>query len=243
MKRTVVLLSGGIDSTVCATLAAHEYGNESVFGLSILYGQKHEREVKAARRIAHALELGRHDIITLEDTFQGGGSALVDEGIEVPETTYQQVREAYGPSPMYVPFRNGVLLSHATAYAMTVKADKIFYGAHAEDARNFAYPDTTPEFNGSIASAIFIGTEREVRLVTPLQWHEKRGVVELGIMLNAPLELTYSCYKGKELHCGVCATCVSRIQAFKDNGKIDPVDYDADIDWGSLENTIDLGGE
>jgi len=241
-SRAIVLLSGGIDSTVCASIATNEHGNDNVFGLTISYGQRHTKELLHASRIAKELQLGRHDFIKLDDafSFSGTGCALVDNGVEVPEESYETLQQVNGPSPMYVPFRNGILLGYAAAYALQTKARFIYYGAHAEDARNFAYPDTTPEFNGAMMNAIYIGSGREVKLLTPLQWMTKPEIIELGLKIKAPLSYTYSCYSGRELHCGKCATCVSRIRAFKLNETVDPAEYEIHVDWGSLPGRMNL---
>ena len=123
------------------------------------------------------------------------------------------------------------MLAAAAALALVEKADYIYYGAHAEDARGFAYPDCTPEFNGAMANAIYVGTYHKVRLITPLQWSSKKEVVELAQRLESPIHLTYSCYAGREKHCGKCPTCVSRVEAFKLAGLKDPVEYEIMIDW------------
>lgn len=95
-----------------------------------------------------------------------------------------------------------------------------------DDGANWAYPDCTPEFNGSMASAIYIGTYHKVRLLTPLQWLTKTDVIVLGRAIDAPLHLTYSCYEGRLEHCGLCPTCVNRIEAFKRSGFNDPTHYE-----------------
>lgn len=233
----VVLLSGGIDSTVCAKIAADTLGNGNVHALNMHYGQKHGRETRAAHDVYEALDLRKYEPIFIEDLFAGTDCCLIATGVEIPNTSYDKIE---GISPMYVPFRNGLFLSIATTYALQVNASFIYFGAHGEDAHNFAYPDTTPEFNGSMASAIYNGTHGLVRLVTPFQWGSKDAVIYAGLQIGAPLELTYSCYRGGEYHCGFCATCISRINAFKAVGVVDPVKYAIDIDWEGLEDQIDL---
>lgn len=228
--KALVLLSGGLDSTTLLSLAINSLGSNNVSTLSILYGQKHDREVTAARAITDYYNC-KHQVYTLPNLFQGYGSSLIDADKENPELSYQEISESYGVSPTYVPFRNGTLLSIAAAQALIEGVDYIYYGTHAEDARGFAYPDCTPEFNGAMANAIYVGTYHKVRLLTPLQWLTKREVVELSQSLNTPIHLTYSCYSGREMHCGKCPTCVSRIQAFKQAGLKDPVPYEMPIDW------------
>lgn len=225
-RKAIVLLSGGLDSTICAVLACNEFGAENVIALSLYYGQKHAKEIKSAEAVCRHLGITEHYTESLPDIFRGAGSTLVDPDKPNPEMTYEELSQAYGISPTYVPFRNANFLSVATTMALVKDADTIFYGAHAEDARNWAYPDCTPEFNGSMASAIYIGSYMKVRLITPLQWLTKKDIVALGKKLNAPFELTWSCYNGHEKACGVCSTCVGRLQAFKDNEMQDPIEYE-----------------
>ena len=223
--KALVLLSGGIDSATCAFLACREFGAENVLALSLFYGQKHAKELKAAKDVANYLGLQDHIIAKLPDVFRGGGSTLIDPDLPNPETTYEELRKSQGVSPTYVPFRNANLLSAATSVALVKGSDTLYYGAHAEDGGNFAYPDCTPEFNGAMANAIFIGSYMKVRLLTPLQWLAKREVVALGQSLGVPFELTWSCYNGQAKACGVCPACVSRLHAFLENGWRDPVGY------------------
>lgn len=229
-EKALVLLSGGLDSTTCLSLAVNAFGAANVSTLSILYGQKHDREVEAAKSIAAYFGC-KHQVYTLPNLFQGYGSSLIDPEQEHPQLSYQEISSSCGVSPTYVPFRNGNLLSAAAALALVENAAYIYYGAHAEDARGFAYPDCTPEFNGAMANAIYVGTYHKVRLLTPLQWSNKREVVFLAQQLNTPIHLTYSCYAGREKHCGKCPTCVSRVEAFKTAGLKDPVAYEIPIDW------------
>lgn len=229
-EKALVLLSGGLDSTTCLSLAVNTFGAANVSTLSLLYGQKHAREVEAARKIAAYFGC-KHQVFTMPDIFQGYGCSLVDADKEHPEISYQEISESCGVSPTYVPFRNGNLLAAAAALALVEEADYIYYGAHAEDARGFAYPDCTAEFNGAMANAIYVGTYHKVRLITPLQWSSKKEVVELAQRLNSLIHLTYSCYAGREKHCGKCPTCVSRVEAFKLAGLKDPVEYEIMIDW------------
>jgi len=219
MTTALVLLSGGLDSTTCAAIAreAHDH----TIGVSFVYGQKHDKEVWAARAVAEYYNMP-HEIIQLPNVFKGSGSTLIDPGLPNPTCSYDELE---GVSPTYVPFRNGILTSYAAAVALTRGADFIYFGAHAEDGENWAYPDCTPEFIGSMAAAIYVGTYHKVRLLTPLQWMAKRDVVGTGKDLNAPYWLTWSCYNGGEVACGVCPTCRSRREAFTYWNLKDPVCY------------------
>ncbi len=224
-RKALVLLSGGVDSTICAGLACREFGPQNVLAISLYYGQKHAKEIEAARAVTKHLGIKDHIIQQLPDIFNGGGSTLIDQDKQNPETTYEELNISEGVSPTYVPFRNANFLSVATSICLVKGADTIFYGAHAEDARNWAYPDCTPEFNGAMANAIYIGSYMKVRLVTPLQWLSKSEVVALGVKIGTPFELTWSCYNGFDKACGVCPACVGRLHAFEQNGLVDPIDY------------------
>lgn len=221
--KAVVLLSGGIDSTVCTIMAGQEFGFERVAGLSILYGQKHLKESKAAEAVAAHLGLGAFESITLPDEFfKGAGSSLIDSASDVPQGPYP---DSDGPVSTYVPFRNGTFISIATAHALKLGAETVYFGAHAEDALHWAYPDCTPEFLGAMKNAVWTGTYHKIRLITPLEWLSKAGIIALGHQLSAPFELTWSCYQGDEKACGKCATCLSRLAAFKANELNDPIPY------------------
>ena len=226
-SKALVLLSGGIDSAVCAFLACREFRPENVLALSLYYGQKHAKELEAAKDLAGYLGLCEHMIRELPDIFRGAGSALIDPDQPNPETTYEELSKKQGISPSYVPFRNANLLSAATSVAMVKGAGTLYYGAHAEDSGNWAYPDCTPEFNGAMANAILIGSYMKVRLLTPLQWLNKKEIVALGQKFGVPFELTWSCYNGREKACGLCPACVSRLRAFEENALKDPLVYAA----------------
>jgi 7-cyano-7-deazaguanine synthase len=225
--RAVALLSGGLDSTTSLFQAVYD-GYSDVIAVTCQYGSKHNaRELEAAVKIADKFCTG-HSIVNLPDIFRGADSALMDE-VTMPHMTYNEIAEEEGPSPTVVPFRNGNLISVATAIAVTNDAEAVYVGMHAEDARNWAYPDCTPEFLGAMANAVFVGTYQKVRLVFPLIHMMKSGVVTRAALLNVPARLTYSCYEGRRKHCGLCPTCVERVEAFNEAGYIDPAEYEIDI--------------
>ena len=238
----VVLHSGGLDSSTLLTDAVVRYNADNVFPLGVSYGQKHSAELRAAQDVRMALGIPETNwqTVSLPSTaFAGSGSALVqsdaDAGAEMPHLSYDELAEAYGPSPTYVPFRNGTLLSLATARALSLLSNEgsgsagaraeVWFGAHAEDAHNFAYPDCTPEFIGAMANAIYVGSYFRVRLVTPVMWMTKAQIVRWGVDIGAPLGYTMSCYEGTTPACGVCPTCVGRLEAFAQNGLTDPIAY------------------
>ena len=218
MTKALVLHSGGIDSSVALVLAITEYGASHVCSLAIDYGQRHVREMDYAQKFCEVYGIERR-VVKLPPI---QNSLLTDPTKEIPNTSYDQIE---GVSPMYVPFRNGLMLANAASIAQAEGFSTIYYGAHAEDAFNWAYPDCTPEFNGAMANAIYVGTYHKVRLVTPLQWLLKWQIVAKGAELRMPFLLTWSCYKGEDIHCGTCATCRARKAAFVAAGIPDPTTY------------------
>jgi 7-cyano-7-deazaguanine synthase len=219
----LVLHSGGIDSTVCLYQAWYDCAN--VIAMSIDYGQKHAKEIVASMKICELLAIPHITKSVNPSMFEGFGSTLIDRSLEQPHLSYQEIQESEGPSPTYVPQRNLNLLANASAFALVNGCDYIYFGPHADDAHNFAYPDCTPEFIGAISNAIYVGSYFKTQLKTPIMWMTKGQVVKLGSELNVPFELTWSCYDGGDLHCGECPTCVSRKEAFKYASLVDPTEY------------------
>ena len=220
MPKGYVLLSGGIDSSTCLSIAMKDFNN-SVIGVSFNYGQPHTKEIKAARSICFWVGCN-HKIIDIKGLLGKGG--LTDKNLEMPQVSYDDLPE--GISPTYVPFRNGTMLSLITSYAAEdPEAEAIYFGAHADDAANWAYPDCTPEFIGGMANAIYIGTYHKIRLYTPLMFMDKGAIIRLGTSLDVDWKRTWSCYEGKELHCGTCPTCRSRREGFITAKVEDPTKY------------------
>ncbi len=215
----IVLHSGGIDSTTCLFMAVEAFGRENVVALSVHYGQRHTKEISHAEDICDQISV-EHHIVRLTEL---PTSMLTNPDVPIPSVSYDELGE--GVSPTYVPYRNGNLLSHVAAIAQAQGVSAIYFGAHAEDAHNWAYPDCTPEFIGAQANAIYIGTYRQVRLITPLEWMTKADVIRVGNALNVPWGLTWSCYKGEMLHCGICPTCRARRDAFEAADTHDPTVY------------------
>lgn len=227
MPKAFVLLSGGIDSTTCLYKATREY--PIVEAVSIDYGQRHIVETIFARRTCDKLHI-HHNLLDARGIVSGKGVMLSDRDVPIPDISYAEIK---GVSPTYVPFRNGTLLSIITAHAqkwinLQDEADErcgIYFGAHSEDAANWAYPDCTPEFIGAMANAIYIGTYQKVRLHTPLQWLNKVEIIQLGETLGVDWRTTWSCYAGDERHCGTCPTCRARKEGFRLAGVSDPTEY------------------
>lgn len=219
--RAVVSLSGGMDSAVCAALAVRDY---DAYALHFSYGQRTEgRELHSARAIAEAL--GFNDFLHLKiDLFRRiGGSALTDSTIAVPKAPEN---EPIGESiPVtYVPFRNAHFLSAAVSWAEVLGARTIFVGAVEQDSSG--YPDCRPAYYQAFQQLIRTGTrEGSIEIATPLIHLRKKEIVALGLELNAPFHLTWSCYSSAEAACGECESCVLRLRAFREAGMRDPIPY------------------
>ena len=231
--KALVLNSGGCDSTTLVGLAVSKYGAENVVTASLYYGQKHDKELKCAQKVAEHYGV-RHieEDISSVMKYAGDVCSLVKGSKEeiIDKSYAEQIEEnGEGRVSTYVPFRNGLLLSIAAAYADSLfpgEQVEIYYGAHADDAAGEAYADCSEEFAAAMDKAINIGTYGNIHVVRPLIDLNKAGVVKLGLDLNVPYELTTSCYHGREKACGVCGTCIDRIAAFRANGAIDPIEYE-----------------
>lgn len=230
--KAVVLSSGGIDSTVLLTEAVARYGAAEVLALTMLYGQKHSKELDAAKAVAERLGV-QHLVRDLSSTFEFSDCPLLQGRGDMVHASYAEQLEAMGGSgtvATYVPFRNGLFLAYAAAIAYSFGAEVVFYGAHADDAAGRAYPDCTPEFYGAMNDAVSQGTGLKVRLAAPLLHMNKTSIVALGLELGAPFELTWSCYEGSEEACGTCGTCLDRRAAFLKCNTVDPIKYANSID-------------
>ncbi|HEY5329250.1 MAG TPA: 7-cyano-7-deazaguanine synthase QueC [Acidobacteriaceae bacterium] len=225
--KAVVCLSGGMDSTVCATLAARDYDS---YGLHFSYGQRTEaHELQSARAVAAAV--GLKELLELKtDLFRHiGGSALTDSSIAVPDAdAMEKTSERRGSDvPVtYVPFRNAHFLSAAVSWAEVLGAGTVFIGAVEQDSSG--YPDCRPAFYDAFNRLIREGTkDGEIAVVTPLIRLKKAEIVKLGVELGAPYHVTWSCYSGETEACGVCESCALRLRAFREAGAVDPVPYAA----------------
>ncbi|MCX6695771.1 MAG: 7-cyano-7-deazaguanine synthase QueC [Candidatus Altiarchaeota archaeon] len=215
----VVLLSGGLDSSV--TLAKAMRDCDTVYALTVEYGQKHRREVESAKRIARHYGVSEHKIIKMDLT-KFGGSALTDKKIKVPESGSK------GIPATYVPARNTIMLSLALAYAEVKNADYIYAGVNAVDYSG--YPDCRPEFIKAFQKVVDVATKKTVEgkkitLRTPLINLTKAGIVRLGKKLRTPFEKTWSCYNGGRKACGRCDSCRLRLKGFYEAGVEDPLEY------------------
>jgi 7-cyano-7-deazaguanine synthase len=219
-SRAVVLLSGGMDSCVCAALAVRDH---NAAALHIRYGQRtEERELQSFLAVCGRLGIRDRLVVRNEALKLIGGSALTDEDIAVPES------HVLGPDiPVtYVPFRNAHFLAVAVSWAEVLGASKIYIGAVEQDSSG--YPDCRPAYYQAFNEVIKAGTKQgSIEVVTPLIALRKAGIVRLGLELGAPFDLTWSCYSREDRACGVCDSCVLRLRAFQDAGAVDPLPYAA----------------
>src|SRR5271154_513112 len=219
-SRAVVLLSGGMDSCVCAALAVRD---SQAAAVHVSYGQRtEERERQSFENICE--RLGIHDrlVVRNEALRAIGGSALTDSHIAVPEA--QTIGQ--GVPVTYVPFRNAHFLAVAVSWAEVLGAEKLYIGAVEPDSSG--YPDCRPAYYEAFNRVVKMGTkEGNIEIVTPLIAMRKAEIVRLGLELNAPFDLTWSCYSREDQACGVCDSCALRLRAFEAAGVKDPIPYAA----------------
>ena len=216
----ICLVSGGMDSCVTAAIANEE--NDELAFLHVSYGQRTEkREREAFEALADHYDVKSRLIISLEHLAKIGGSSLTDTDMPVSTADLS----AQGIPSSYVPFRNAHLLAAAVSWGEVIKASAIYIGAVAEDSSG--YPDCRPEFYDAFQNVIDTGTKPETQITirTPVIAMRKSEIVRKGIELDAPLHLTWSCYKESELACGNCDSCALRLRAFREAGATDPIPY------------------
>ena len=211
MKKAIILSSGGVDSTTGVSLAVDRLGADNVVTASIFYGQKHKKEILAARKVAEYYHL-RHYEFDLSSLFQYSNCSLLEGSTQeiVHESYAEQIeKNGEGKVSTYVPFRNGLMLSTAASLAASLFED--------DDVDIYIEP-----FLKAMGDAVSIGTYGKVHLAFPFAKLNKAGVVAMGLKLKTPYELTWSCYEGGEKPCGTCGTCIDRAAAFAANGVKDP---------------------
>ena len=221
-----MLLSGGMDSCVCAALAVRD---DNPAAVHVSYGQlTEERERRSFENICDRLGI-RERLLVRNDALRAiGGSALTDSSIAVPEA---HTMDASGPVGVpvgvpvtYVPFRNAHFLAVAVSWAEVLGAEKIYIGAVEQDSSG--YPDCRPGYYRAFNDVVKAGTkDGTIRVVTPLIAMRKAEIVRLGLELSAPFDLTWSCYQREDRACGVCDSCVLRVRAFREAGAEDPIPY------------------
>ena len=223
--RALVLCSGGVDSTTLLAMAVDKYGSEYVVALSISYGQRHEKELKAARDIARYYHVEQRFLDLAAIFADSSCSLLAHSEKDIPRESYAEQLEQADTKLVstYVPFRNGLFLSSAASMALSLECSVLYYGAHHDDWAGNAYPDCSREFVAAMNNAIMEGTGGELHMEAPFVEWSKADIVKKGLELNVPYELTWSCYEGGDKPCGVCATCIDRKRAFELNGSVDPL--------------------
>ncbi|MEW5693370.1 MAG: 7-cyano-7-deazaguanine synthase QueC [Candidatus Hydrogenedentota bacterium] len=229
MNEAVVLLSGGMDSSVTTAIAINE--NNKVNLIHITYRHRTaERELKAFNDIADYYNIKNRLVVDIDYLVKIGGSALIDRNIDIPisqKLTWSnrsEVDRMVVPLT-YVPFRNGNFISIATSWAEVLGAGSIYIGVVYEDSSG--YPDTRPEFIKKMEDAVNAGTkpETKITLKTPIIFLNKKEIVLKGVELKVPFHLTWSCYKNTDKACGKCDSCLLRIKGFENAGIKDPIVY------------------
>jgi len=225
MKRSVVLLSGGIDSTTTLAIAIAE--RYETYALSFDYGQRHQIEMEAAHRVAKSLGAKEHRVAKI-DMRIFGGSALTDD-LDVPKKR-SETEIAHGIPVTYVPARNTIFLAYALAWAEVIFASDIFIGVNAIDYSG--YPDCRPEFIEAFETMANLGTKagvesRRFQIHTPLIRFSKAEIIHKTVELGVDLSLTHSCYdpSPEGLACGECDSCLLRLKGFREAGIKDPIHY------------------
>ena len=216
-EKAVVVYSGGMDSfTVLNT--AIQNGLE-VYALSFNYGQKHSKELEVAAQVCQSLNVPHKVVdITAINSLMANSSLTGDA--EIPEGHY----EDENMKSTVVPNRNMVLLSMAIAYAVSLEAGKVYYGAHSGD--HHIYPDCRPEFVEAMNAVSKIANYQSVEIVTPFLHSSKGEILKAGLAMNLDYANTWTCYNGREKSCGKCGACYERLEAFAEQGKIDPLNYE-----------------
>lgn len=226
--KIIVLNSGGIDSTTCLGMMLEKYNKEDISTITIYYGQTLKKEIECARKIAEYYGV-KHYEFDIENIFKYSNCTLLDHSNKkIEESSYEEQYDGNKNISSYVPFRNGVILTVATAIAQSLYENeevKIILGNHKDD---FSYSDCSIDFTNKMNEAIKAGTNNLVSFEAPVVKLTKEDIVKKGLELEVPYELTWSCYKGKDKACGKCASCICRLDAFKKNNTKDVISYGGD---------------
>jgi len=220
--KAVVIASGGVDSSTLLYKTVND--NYETYALTFIYGQKHKREIESAKKICEGIKVHHKiiDLSVLKDVLSG--SALTDSGVEIPEVPetaeyYETLRATI------VPNRNSIFLSIAIGYAVSIKANYIFFGAHHSDRG--VYPDCRQEFVEAFEYAERLANDSTHLVISaPFVRMNKSEIVKLGAELGVPYKEAWSCYKGGKIHCGVCSSCRERKRAFQEAAVLDPTEYE-----------------
>ena len=216
-EKVVVIYSGGMDSFTVLNRALKN--GKEVFALSFNYGQRHVKELECASSVCDGLDIN-HKVIDISAINQLlAGSSLTDD-IDIPEGHY----EADNMKSTIVPNRNMILLSLAVAYAVSVGAEQVYYGAHSGD--HAIYPDCRPEFVEKMSDVCKIANYESVEIFSPYLTVNKTAILADGIAMGLDYSNTWTCYNGRDKACGKCGACQERLEAFEENKITDPIDYE-----------------
>jgi 7-cyano-7-deazaguanine synthase len=232
MSKAVIILSGGLDSSVLLGSVVSQYGAENTYPITFNYGQRHVEERFYAFEQSHHFKIphSNHQLLDLSFFQQvAAGSALTDHSIKVPH-----IRDVVGdPQPVtYVPNRNMMFLSIAAAFAEGVKATEVFYGAQQADTFS-GYWDAAPEFLEAINNVLNLNRRNKITIQAPFMNMDKSEIIQLGTKLGVDFAKTLTCYEGSTPACGTCPACSNRIKAFLDAGAVDPLSYAIKLPWNS----------
>ncbi|WP_158970371.1 7-cyano-7-deazaguanine synthase QueC [Paraglaciecola sp. L3A3] len=216
-QKVVVIFSGGMDSFTVLNLA-HKQGHE-IYALSFDYGQRHKKELDYASRACKELAI-HHKIVDISAINQLIGGSSLTSDIEVAEGHYAED----SMKTTVVPNRNMILLSMAVGYAVSIEANKVYYGAHSGD--HAIYPDCRPEFVHKMNDVCAIANYEAVEIVTPYLEVSKIAILKAGIEMGLDYGKTWTCYNGREQACGKCGACQERLEAFTENQITDPLEYE-----------------
>ena len=232
-KKSLLLLSGGLDSTILLYKLVNELGADNVHALTFNYGQKHSIELEKAKTTTKKLNVVHKliDISFLGDVVREVSAMVEDSPIATPH-----IKEVLGDpqTPTYVPFRNQILSSLAFAYAEANDIDKVFLSIQAQDS--YGYWDTSMEFVNRFNDLVELNRKHKIGLVAPFVTYSKMKEINIGKQLNVPFEDTWTCYRGdvNSKACGTCASCSERIANFAKSRIKDPIEYDIPIDWDKM---------
>lgn len=224
MKKAIAVLSGGLDCTVASSVFAKEY---EIHAITFNYGQKaFVKELKASKDICEKMGW-THEVIDLDWLAKISNSSL-NTSEDIPEVSIDDLddfkKSSETASRVWVPARNTVFTSIALSYAESIGAEIIIVGWNGEEGTTF--PDNSKEYLDKFNELINIGSPNKIRIEAPAIGIDKEEIVKLGIKVNAPMELSYSCYTGRDKHCGVCESCMRRKRAFENLGITDKVEYE-----------------
>lgn len=223
MSKIIVIFSGGLDSTTVLYWAKKYF--DEIYAITFDYGQKNKIEIDFAKIIAKKVGVKEHRIFKI-DLSQIGGSALINKGMDIPKNRSIEEILGSGVAPTYVPLRNAIFITIASAWAETLGIENIAIGVHRIDTSG--YPDTTPQFIESIENMLNTGSKmavegKKLKIYTPLIDLDKAGIIKLGLSLGADYSYSISCYAGNEIPCGKCDACILRKRAFEKLGLEDPL--------------------